>query len=180
MRLHRPTAVRPAPVLFGQPAEPTVTPTSPVAADTPTPDGEETGPNAAPSGTLDPSVTPSRTVAPSATPTASSVPTETATPTPSPSPTQSPTPTLTPTPITGATATISTNGSTLWVRRTPGGTPLVIVTDGELVILLPGHANQGWHRVAGSADADRAGRAGCRRSFCCRRSSCGLLNELPA
>lgn len=135
---------------FGQPADPTFTPTSPVAVNSPTAAGDEADPEETAVGTADPSVTPSRTVAPTATPTASSVPTDTATPTPSPSPTQTPTPTLTPTPITGATATISTNGSTLWVRRTPGGTPLVIVTDGELVILLPGHANQGgieWQEV---------------------------------
>ena len=135
---------------FGQPAEATITPTSPVSANSPTPEEAETGSVETDSGTQEPSVTPSRTVAPTATPTASSVPTEPATPTPSPSPTQTATATLTPTPITGDTATISTNGSTLWVRRTPGGTPLVIVTDGELVVLLPGHANQGgieWQEV---------------------------------
>ena len=138
---------------FGQPAEPTITPTSPVAANSPTPAGDETGQPTTVAGATEapePTVTPSRTVAPTATSTATIVPTETATSTPTATATQTATPTLTPTPISGETATITTNGSTLWVRRTPGGASLVIVTDGELVILLAGHANQGgieWQEV---------------------------------
>jgi hypothetical protein len=52
--------------------------------------------------------------------------------------------------VVGETATVNTNGSTLWVRRAPGGAELVIVRDGDLVLLLPGRANQGgilWQEV---------------------------------
>ncbi|MBK8902109.1 MAG: hypothetical protein IPM53_13065 [Anaerolineaceae bacterium] len=113
-----------------------------------------------------PSATPEQ-AGPSPTPgdtseTATAVPTNapadanTATPSPSPTatatplPTATPTPTITPTPIAGATGTISTNGSTLWVRRSPGGQQLVIVQNGELVIVENGRANQGgilWREI---------------------------------
>jgi hypothetical protein len=75
----------------------------------------------------------------------------TTTPTSSPSPTRTPRPTLTPTPIISQTAKIDTAGSTIWLVRSPGGRNLVIVTDSEVVILLPRHANQGgilWREVS--------------------------------
>ncbi len=80
----------------------------------------------------------------------------TTTPTPSPTatntplPTATPTPTITPTPIEGITGTINTNGSTLWVRRSPGGQQLVIVQDNETVLVENGRANQGgilWREI---------------------------------
>ena len=78
--------------------------------------------------------------------TATPSPTTTATPLP----TATPTPTITPTPIEGSTGTINTNGSTLWVRRSPGGQQLVIVQDNEIVLLENGRANQGgilWREI---------------------------------
>lgn len=72
-----------------------------------------------------------------ATPTSSPTPTVTATPLP----TATPSPTITPTPIEGSTGTINTNGSTLWVRRAPGGQSLVIVQDNEIVLVENGRAN---------------------------------------
>lgn len=92
---------------------------------------------------------PTRT--PTATPTSTNTPTPSPTSTPTPTPTDTPTPTLTPTPIEGPTAVISTNGSTLWIRRTPGGQTLTLLQDGDTVILLPGHANQGgilWREIS--------------------------------
>jgi hypothetical protein len=56
----------------------------------------------------------------------------------------------TPTPIEAETAVIDTQGSTLWVRRTPGGQQLVIVADQDVVILSTGHAHQGgllWQEI---------------------------------
>ncbi|MAT99633.1 MAG: hypothetical protein CL608_21030 [Anaerolineaceae bacterium] len=82
--------------------------------------------------------------------------TNTTTPTSSPTATNTPlptathTPTITPTPIEGITGTINTNGSTLWVRRSPGGQNLMIVQDNEIVLLENGRANQGgilWREV---------------------------------
>jgi len=82
--------------------------------------------------------------------------TNTATPTASPTatntplPTATPTPTITPTPIEGITGTINTDGSTLWVRRSPGGQNLVIVQDNEIVLVENGRANQGgilWREI---------------------------------
>ena len=73
-----------------------------------------------------------------------------ATSTPTASPTVTPTPTLTPTPIEGETAVITTSGSTLWVRRSPGGQSLTLIRNGDLVILSSGHANQGgilWQEI---------------------------------
>ncbi|MDX1687721.1 MAG: hypothetical protein R3248_07030 [Candidatus Promineifilaceae bacterium] len=90
------------------------------------------------------SPTPTSTQTPSATPTASPTPTTT------PSPTASPTPTITPTPIDAPTATVDSDGSSIWVFRSPGGQQLVIVEDGATLILLSRHANQGgvlWREI---------------------------------
>lgn len=97
--------------------------------------------------------TPAPTATRTPTPTSTASPTLTASPTATltPTPTVSPTPTLTPTPVSGLTATVDTRGSTLWVRRTPGGAPLVIVQDQDRVLLLPRHANQGgvvWQEIS--------------------------------
>lgn len=108
------------------------------SAELPASDTDE--PLAAADATATPQPTPSNT--PTATPSP--------TPTPTPLPTATPTPTLTPTPIVGETAQVATGGSTLWVKRSPGGQNLVIVRDGETVILLPGNANQAgllWKQV---------------------------------
>lgn len=70
--------------------------------------------------------------------------------TPSATATSTASPTLTPTPIVSATAVIDTAGSTIWLVRSPGGQNLVTVTDQEIVILLPRHANQGgllWREI---------------------------------
>lgn len=96
-----------------------------------------------------PQPAPSRTPLPTATATPSPTPSPTATPTPTPTATA--TPTLTPTPIDGETAVLDTGGSTLWLRRSPGGQTLVVVNDGDIVILRPGHANQAgilWREVS--------------------------------
>jgi hypothetical protein len=80
-------------------------------------------------------------------PTATPQPTATATLTPTPTP--SPTPS--PTPIIGPAARINDNTSTLSIRRTPGGEPLVQVVRGDTVLLLSGHAFYGgtlWREVA--------------------------------
>ncbi len=66
-------------------------------------------------------------------------------------PTQTPSPTITPTPISGETATVESGGSTVWITRSPGGQNLTLVRDGDVVILLSGHANQGgvlWREVS--------------------------------
>jgi hypothetical protein len=73
-------------------------------------------------------------------------PTETATPLP----TETPLPSLTPTAIVGETAMVNTDGSTLWLKRSPGGQNLVLVRDDEVVIVQAGRANQGgilWREV---------------------------------
>lgn len=92
------------------------------------------------------------TNAPSATPTETPTPTSSPTPTFTPSPTVTPTPTWTPTPISGPTAQVVSNGSTLFVRRYPGGTETVaFVNDGDTVLLLSGRANQGgllWQEIS--------------------------------
>ena len=114
-----------------------------------------------------PSATPEQ-VGPSATPnsasTATAVSTDpvatansssaTATPSPTmtatPLPTATPSPTVTPTPIEGKTGLIDTDGSTLWVRRSPGGQQLVLVRDNEVVLIENGRANQGgilWREI---------------------------------
>lgn len=78
-------------------------------------------------------------------------PTATSEPTATPQPTQTPTATPTPTPIIGPTARINDNTSTLSIRRTPGGDPLVQVVRGDTVLLLSGHAFYGgalWREVS--------------------------------
>lgn len=85
---------------------------------------------------------------PTTTATATTTPSPTSTPTNTP--TVTPTPTLTPTPIEGETAVIQTGGSTLWVRRSPGGQQLSLVRNGDVVVLQSGHAHQGgilWQEV---------------------------------
>ncbi|UCG23608.1 MAG: hypothetical protein JSW55_15900 [Chloroflexota bacterium] len=80
-------------------------------------------------------------------------PTETATPLP----TETPLPSLTPTTIVDETAMVSTNGSTLWLKRSPGGQNVVLVRDGEIVIIRTGRANQGgilWREVTTVAGID--------------------------
>ncbi len=74
-----------------------------------------------------------------------------AAPTSTPSPTRRPSPTISPTPILSETAQIDTAGSTIWLLRTPGGRNLITISDGEIVIILPRHANQGgilWREVS--------------------------------
>jgi hypothetical protein len=83
---------------------------------------------------------------------ATTTPTSTpgATSTPPPPPTLTPTPSLTPTPVLGKTTPVETQGSTVWVRRSPGGQNLVLVHDGDLLFILNGHANQGgiiWSEI---------------------------------
>jgi hypothetical protein len=76
----------------------------------------------------------------------------TATPEPTltPTPTVTPLPTLTPTPISGQTAVIDIGGGNVWLLRSPGGQNLVILGNGETVIVLDGRANQGgslWQEI---------------------------------
>lgn len=111
------------------------------AIPSPTVEGAATA-TGTPTRVLSPTPTPTQT--PSATPTASPTPTAT------PSPTSSPTPTITPTPIDAPTATVDSDGSSIWVFRSPGGQELVIVEDGATVILLSRRANQGgvlWREI---------------------------------
>ncbi len=117
---------------------------------------EEIPPSATPE-LVGPSPTPGGDGGETAVPTpATSGEATTTTPTPSPTatntplPTATPTPTITPTHIEGITGTINTNGSTLWVRRSPGGQQLVIVQDNEIVLVKNGRANQGgilWREI---------------------------------
>jgi hypothetical protein len=96
-------------------------------------------------------LTPTTTATPLPTATATPTQTATATPTPSPTATTTPTPTLTPTPIFAETATINTGTSTLWVKRMPGGRDIALVRGGDIVVLMPGHANVGgavWREVS--------------------------------
>ncbi len=82
---------------------------------------------------------------------ASPTATSTSTPTATPTPTYTPTPTLTPTPINGRTAIVNSAGNMIWLHRSPGGQDLVLVDDNEILLLLPGHANQGgqlWQEVS--------------------------------
>jgi hypothetical protein len=67
-----------------------------------------------------------------------------------PTPTETPVPTLTPTPITGQTAVIDIGGGNVWLHRSPGGQNLIILSSGDIVIVLNGRANQGgilWQEV---------------------------------
>lgn len=114
---------------------------------TPSTTPEQAGPSATPAEDSE---------AAAAVPTDTQIAANTATPSPSPTatatplPTATPTPTITPTPIQGITGTIDTNGSTLWIRRSPGGQQLVIVQDNEVVIVENGRANQGgilWREI---------------------------------
>jgi hypothetical protein len=109
-----------------------------------------------PSTTITASLALSGTTAPAATPAATTEPTTTAQPTATPEPTLTPTPTetpvptLTPTPITGQTAVIDIGGGNVWLHRSPGGQNLIILSSGDIVIVLNGRANQGgilWQEV---------------------------------
>jgi len=102
------------------------------------PVGEETGVRNEVTSTPTPSPSPSQTSSPS-----SPI-------TPTLTPTNTPTPSLTPTPIQGETQQISTQGSTLWLKRSPGGQNIALLQDGDIVLVLSGHANQGgivWREV---------------------------------
>jgi hypothetical protein len=135
----------PPPAIATRAAEETATAASesgePAAEnETPAQEGEETAA----------AETPAATDAPSATPTSTPTITPSPTPTSSPTPTVTPTPTQTPTPIVGETAVVNGDGGSVWIYRSPGGQQLALVADGELVILLPGHASQGgvlWQEV---------------------------------
>lgn len=86
-------------------------------------------------------------------PTATATPTQTPSPTPTmtPTPTNTPTPTITPTPIFEETAVINTGSSTLYVKRTPGGSDIALLRGGDVVLLLAGHANVGgdlWREIS--------------------------------
>jgi hypothetical protein len=111
---------------------------------TPSPD------DAAP--TMETAVTPSPTLTTTSETSATApAPTPTPTPTVTPSPTPTPTPTITPTPIVGETAVVNTGSSTVWIKRAPGGQNLVLVRGGDILILLPSHANRGgvlWREVS--------------------------------
>lgn len=78
-------------------------------------------------------------------------PLPTVTPTPTPTPTLTPFPTLTPTPIVGETAVVRAGSSnTIPVQHIPEGQTLARLFDGDVVILLPGHANYGgrlWRQI---------------------------------
>lgn len=117
---------------------------TPIATATP----EQAGPSATPNANLETAVATATATANANANTPTTTPSPTATATPLP--TFTPTPTITPTPIEGETAVINTNGSTLWVRRSPGGQQLVIVQDAEIVLLENGRANQGgilWREI---------------------------------
>lgn len=86
---------------------------------------------------------------PTATPTAVEVAETSPTPTPTPRPTQTATPTATSTPpptptpvmLGEETAVIDTGGNTLWLRRTPGGRTLILLQNGEIILLSAGRAS---------------------------------------
>ena len=113
---------------------------------------EEGAETVLPSPTLDPEAdTPTPTHTPQPTTTATATSTLLPTATASPTPTLTPTPTVPPTPIFGETAVLNTSGSTIWLRRTPGGANLVLISDGETLILMSGRANRGgasWREVS--------------------------------
>jgi hypothetical protein len=95
--------------------------------------------------------TPTATSTPPPTDTATPTRTPSATPTNTPTATNTPTPTMTPTPIFEETASINTGSSTLYVKRTPGGRDIALLQGGDVVVLLPGHANVGgslWREVS--------------------------------
>lgn len=141
------------PIETASPVEPTSTPTTPetgafggppAGADRPTAQGITVTVTAA--DPISPT-TPVRDQTNTPAPTPTIMPTSTPTPTPE----ATPTPSLTPTPISGETAVLSTRGSTVWLRRSPGGQNLDLVHDADIVILHSGHANQGgvlWREVS--------------------------------
>ena len=129
----------PASGAFGAPLDEDATAEAVAAADV---DVEEVIESVVDSAESEAEPTATPTPEPSATATNTPTPTATPTQTPTPLPTATPTPTLTPTPISDDTARVSTGGSTLWVKRSPGGQNLVILRDGDIVILQPGNANQ--------------------------------------
>lgn len=92
---------------------------------------------AEPTSVVPPTQTPTQTSTPFPTPTM----TATSLPTTTPSPTPTPLPTLKPTPIEESVATVNTGGSTLWIRRTPGGTNILLLQNGDTVILKAGNAS---------------------------------------
>jgi hypothetical protein len=96
------------------------------------------------------STTPANTPVATAEPTGTEEPTATPRPTLTPTPTNTPFPTLTPTPITRPTAVVDIGGGNVWIYRSPGGQNLLILSSGDIVILLNGRANQGgilWQEI---------------------------------
>lgn len=78
-------------------------------------------------------------------------PTSTATQTPTATPTVTPTPTLTPTPIESETAVVDLGGGTIWLRSTPDGQNILIINNGDVVILRGSYANRAgrlWREVS--------------------------------
>lgn len=119
-------------------SEPTA-PTEATSAATIDESGEESSPDAQ-----------AATATPTIPVTASPTSTSTSTPTVTPTATPSPIPTATIVPPLGETAVIETGGNTLWVRRTPGGQTLTLLSNGEEVVLEKGYANwQGgvWREI---------------------------------
>jgi hypothetical protein len=58
---------------------------------------------------------------------------------------------VTPTPIFEETAVINTGSSTLYVKRTPGGQDIALLSGGDVVVLMSGHANVAgalWREVS--------------------------------
>jgi hypothetical protein len=123
-----------------------------VTPDIPTPTDEGAGVNeeGTPLPTATGTPTPVSTNTPSPTPTFTPTPTPSETPTTTPTPTATATPSLTPTPVEGPTAAVDSDGANIWIYRSPGGQELVLVSHGETLLLLTGHANQGgalWREV---------------------------------
>jgi hypothetical protein len=138
----RPTSLTPASGAFGGPPpglateEPDDTVAETTSDATPPTSDPASSPAPLPTATAVPN-TPTRTPTPTSTPTAT--------------PTITPTPTLTPTPIEGETAVITLGGGTVWLRRSPDGQNLLILNDGDTVILRGGHANRTgilWREVS--------------------------------
>lgn len=117
---------------------------------TPTEEGAGVDADGAPLPTETGTPTPVSTDTPSPTPTFTPSPTPSETPTVTPTPTATETPSLTPTPVEGPTATVNSDGANIWLYRSPGGQELMLVSHGETLLLLAGHANQGgapWREV---------------------------------
>lgn len=125
-----PTSSTPASGAFERPPTSTPNPDGEVVTETETPNT----PEPTSTGTVTATPTPSNTPTPSPTSTPSP------TPTASPTPTMTPSPTFTPTPIVGETAVVELNGSTVWVRVSPGGQNLVLLLAGDTVVLSDGRA----------------------------------------